>query len=119
MLEGARAAPLPIADLIKSRRLADALYHASTLTDKPLANTNRGDATVTALKRFIANLKRLMDLPGDAKTILLSSIAFIFRDKVDDWSQIDLSNNAHVEMLETSVTSSFRQTNQSSKPSNQ
>ena len=56
------------------------------------------DAAVAALKRFKANLrrgtdardvltsKRLMDLPEDARAILLSSIAFIFRDEIDEWS---------------------------------
>ena len=38
---------------------------------------------------------------------MLSSIAFIFRDEVDEWSQIDFGNETHVEMLEESVTSSL------------
>ena len=70
-------------------------------------------------RRFKANLKRrsdardgltskrLMDLPEDARAILLSSIAFIFRDEVDEWSQIDFGNETHVEMLQVSVASSL------------
>ena len=78
-------------------------------------NTGRVDAAVAALKRLRANLKRrtdasskrLMDLPEDARAILLSSIAFVFRDEVDEWCQIDFGNETHVEMLQASVGSSL------------
>ena len=131
MLEAGRAGPLPVADRSELRRLVDALCHASKVTDEPLPNTSRVDAEVSALKRFKANLKRrseardpltskrLMDLPEDARAILLSSIAFIFRDEVDDWSQIDFGNETHVEMLQASVTSSLAKlTNQQGRPVN-
>ena len=119
LLESVCAGPLPVADRLELRRLADALCHASKVTDEPPPNTGRVDAAVAALKRFKANLKRrtdardgltskrLMDLPEDARAILLSSIAFIFRDEVDEWSQIDFGNETHVEMLQASVTSSL------------
>ncbi len=119
MLEAGRAGPLPVADSLELRRLVDALCHASKVTGEHLPNTGRVDAAVAALKRFKANLKRrsdardgltskrLMDLPDDARAILLRSIAFIFRDEVDDWSQIDFGNETHVEMLQVSVTSSL------------
>ena len=92
MLEAGRAGPLPIADRLELRRLVDTLCHASKVTVEPLHNTGRVDAAVAALKRLRANLKRrtdardgltnkrLMDLPGDARAILLSPIAFVFRD---------------------------------------
>ena len=92
MLEAGRAGPLPIADRLELQRLVDALCHASKVTVEPLHNTGRVDAAVAALKRLRANLKRrtdardgltskrLMDLPGDARAILLSPIAFVFRD---------------------------------------
>ena len=111
MLEAGRAGPLPVADRLELLRLVDALCHASKVTDDPLPNTSRVDTAVAALKRFKANLKRhtdardgltckrLMDLPEDVRAILLSSIAFIFRDEIDEWSQIDFSNETHVEML--------------------
>ena len=132
LLETVRAEPLPITDRLELRRLADALCHASKVTDKPLDEKNRIDAAVAALKRFKANLKRrtdardgltskrLMDLPDDARAILLSSTAFIFRDEVDEWSQIDFGNGAHVEMLEASVTSSLAKlTNPQGRPVNE
>ena len=123
---------LPVADRLELRRLADALCHASKVTDKPLDEKSRVDKAVAALKRFKANLKRrsdardrltskrLMDLPEDARAILLSSIAFIFRDEVDEWSQIDFGNETHVEMLQASVTSSLAKlTNPQGRPVNE
>ena len=118
-LESVCTGPLPVADRLELRRLVDALCHASKVTDDPLPNTSRMDEAVAALKRFKANLKRradardgltskrLMDLPEDARAILLSSIAFVFRDEVDEWSQIDFGNETHVAMLQASVTSSL------------
>ena len=91
MLKAGCAGPLPVADRLELRRLVGALCHASKATGEPLHNTGRADAAVAALKRLRANLKRctdardgltskrLMDLPEDARAILLSSIAFIFR----------------------------------------
>ena len=87
---------------------------------------------VAAMKRFKANLKqrsdsrdgltskRLMDLPEDVWAILLSSIAFIFRDEVDEGSQIDFGNEMHLEMLQASVTSSLAKlTNPQGRPVNE
>ena len=124
--------PLPVADRLELRRLVDALCHASKVTDEPPPTTSRVDAAVAALKRLKANLKRrsdardrltskrLMDLPDDARAILLSSIAFIFRDEVDEWSQIDFGNETHVEMLQASVTSSLTKlTNPQGRPVNE
>ena len=131
-LESACTGPLPVADRLELRRLVDALCHASKVTDEPPPNTGRVDAAVAALKRFKANLKRrtdardgltskrLTDLPDDAQAILLSSIAFIFRDEVDEWSQIDFGNETHVEMLQASVTSSLAKlTNPRGRPVNE
>ena len=130
-LESVCTGPLPVADRLELRRLADALCHASKVTDEPSPNTTRVDAAVAALKRFQANLKRrsdardrltskrLMDLPEDARAILLSSIAFVFRDEVDEWSQIDFGNETHVAMLQASVTSSLAKlTNPQGRPVN-
>ena len=132
LLETVRAEPLPITDRLELRRLADALCHASKVTDEAPPNTSRVDEAVAALKRFKANLKRrsdtrdrltskrLMDLPDDARAILLSSIAFIFGDEVDEWSQIDFGNETHVEMLQASVASSLAKlTNPQGRPVNE
>ena len=132
LLESVCAGPLPVANRLELRRLADALCHASKVTGEPLTSTSRVDAAVAAIKRFKANLKRrsdardglsskrLMDLPEDARAILLSSIAFIFSDEVDEWSQIDFGNEMHVEMLQASVTSSLSKlTNPQGRPVNE
>ena len=132
LLDSVCAGPLPVADRLELRRLADALCHASKVTDEPPPNTGRVEEAVAALKRFRANLKRrtdardgltskrLMDLPEDARAILLSSIAFSFRDEVDEWSQIDFGNEMHLEMLQTSVTSSLAKlTNPQGRPVNE
>ena len=125
MLEAGRAGPLPVADRLELRRLVYALCHASKARGEPLHNTGRVDAAVAALKRLSdardgLTSKRLMDLPGDTRAILLSSIAFIFRDEVDDWSQIDFGNETHVKMLQASVTSSLAKlTNPQGRPVNE
>ena len=132
LLDSVCTGPLPVADRLELRRLVDALCHASKVTDEPPPNTSRVDAAVAALKRLKANLKRrsdardrlnskrLMDLPEDARAILLSSIAFIFRDEVDERSQIDFGNEMHVEMLQASVASSLAKlTNPQGRPVNE
>ena len=95
LLDTVCAAALPVADRLELRRLADALCHASKVTGEPVSNRSRVDAAVAALKLFKANLKRrtdakdgltskrLIDLSDDARAILLSSIAFIFRDELE------------------------------------
>ena len=126
------AGAMPVDERLELRRLVDTLCHASSMTDEPLPNTSRVDTAVAALKRFKANLKRrtdvrdgltskrLMDLPDDARHILLSSVAFIFRDEIDEWSQIDFGNETHVEMLQASVTSSLSKlTNPQGRPVNE
>ena len=82
MPEAGRARPLPVADRLELRRLADALCHAWRVTDSPENITDGVDMAVAALKRFKANLKRrtdardgltskrLMDLPEDARAHL-------------------------------------------------
>ena len=131
-LEVIYASPLPIAYRLTLRELVDGLWLSSNENGEPTYDTSAIEDTVAALRRLKANLKRrvtsrdsltterLMELPDDARTILLSSIAFIFKDEVDEWSQIDFSNEAHVEMLEASVTSTLdKLTNTQGRPVNE
>jgi len=124
--------PLPIADRLEIRRLVDGLSHSSEWTERPVPDFDKVDETGKALTLFKANLKRrtvsrdgltsarLMELPNAAQAILLSSIAFIFRGEVDDWSQINFGNETHVEMLEASVTLSLAKlTNPQGRPINE
>ena len=131
-LEALCVDPLPIVHRIELRRLADNLWHSSHRTYESTVKTTEIVETINALKKFNANIKRrtvardgltserLMELPDDARTILLSSIAFIFKDEVDEWSQIDFSSDAHVEMLKASVTSALdKLTNPQGRPVNE
>ena len=53
LLDSVCAGPLPVADRLKLRRLADALCHASKVTDKPLDEKSRV-ATAAPLSDDIA-----------------------------------------------------------------
>lgn len=122
-LEVTYGSPLPITYRFTLRQLVDGLWLSSNENGEPTYDTSAIEDTIAALRRLKANLKRrvtsrdsltterLMELPDDARTILLSSIAFIFKDEVDEWSQIDFSNDAHVEMLKASVTSTLDKLN--------
>ena len=60
LLESVCAGPLPVADRLELRRLADALCHASKVTDEPPPNTSRVDEGVAFQKThqiFIVYLK--------------------------------------------------------------
>ncbi len=48
-----------------------------------------------------------MKIPEPARSILLSDIAYTFRDEIDDYTQIDFSNARHVELLKVAVDSSI------------
>ena len=50
---------------------------------------------------------RIMTLNKAARDLLLSKIAYIFKDAVDDWSEIDFNNEHHVRMLDQSLTLSL------------
>ena len=72
-----------------------------------------------ALANFKANLQRrkktsdpltstrLMEIPEPARSILLSDIAYTFRDEIDDYTQIDFGNDKHVALLQVAVDSSI------------
>ena len=61
-----------------------------------------------------------MKLAEPARSILLSDIAFIFRDEIDDYTQIDFSNARHVELLKVAIDSSISKvTNKKGRPVNE
>ena len=78
---------LPVTESLQLRHLVDCLCHPSAKRERSFRDTSGIDEKVKALKCFKANLKRrsdardklttkrLMDLPDDARAILLSSIA--------------------------------------------
>lgn len=105
---------LPIKHRLRLRKLALSLYYASNQRIG-----NRYPAPYRAIFNFKANLLRLrkakdhttssklMKIPEPARSVLLSDIAFIFRDEIDDYTQIDFSNARHVELLKVAVDSSI------------
>ena len=72
-----------------------------------------------SLTKFKNNLKRrkfledkltssrIMALNKAARDLLLSKIAYIFRDTINDWSEINFNNKHHVRMLDQSLTLSL------------
>ena len=85
-----------------------------------------------ALANFKANLQRrkktsdpltstrLMEIPEPARSILLSDIAYTFRDEIDDYTQIDFGNDKHVALLQAAVDSSISKvSNRQGRPTNE
>ena len=50
---------------------------------------------------------RLVELPEPCRAILMSDIAYAFRDEINDYTQIDFGNDKHVELLRAAVDSSI------------
>ena len=61
-----------------------------------------------------------MEVPEPAHAILLSDIAYKFRDELDDYTQIDFGNAKHVELLKAAVDSSISKVaNKQGRPVNE
>jgi hypothetical protein len=72
-----------------------------------------------ALTNFKANLQRrkktsdsltssrLMEVPEPARAILITDIAYTFRDEIDDYTQINFGNPKHMKLLKAAVDSSI------------
>ena len=100
------------------RRLATLLRYDAKLKNQGGANQNHIEP-LKALTNFKANLRRrkktsdtltssrLMDIPEPARAILLADIAYIFRDEIHDYTQIDFGNPKHMKLLKAAVDSSI------------
>ena len=109
---------LQIKHRLELRRLAISLKYEADLKKQSSENQNYAQ-TLKALTNFKSNLQRrkktsdmltsprLIKIPEPARSVLLSNIAFIFRDEIDDYTQIDFSNDRHVELLKVAVDSSI------------
>ena len=63
---------------------------------------------------------RLMEITERARAMLLSDIAFAFREEVDDYTQIDFGDAKHVELLKATVSSSISKVkNKQGRPVNE
>ena len=113
------------------RRLATSLWY-----NVEMKKHSKGSQSYTepfnALTNFKANLQRrkktsdkltssgLMDIPEPACAILLSDIAYTFRDEIDDYTQIDFRNARHVELLGIAVENSISKVgNKQGRPINE
>lgn len=74
-------------------------YHVLSNFKANLSRRKKDDDRLTSA--------RLMDLLDPSRAILLSNIAFVFRKEIDDYTQIDFSNNRHVKLLKIAVDNSI------------
>ena len=125
------AANLSISYRLELRRLATSLWYYSERKKRETRNQYDIEP-LTALTTFRANLQRrkkapdsltssrVMDLPDPARTILLTDIAYTFRDEIDNYTQIDFGNAKHVKLLKAAVDSSISKvTNKQGRPVNE
>jgi len=130
-LEMACSGNLQVTYRFELRRLATLLWYDAELKKLGGANQHHIEP-LKALTNFKANLRRrkktsdimtssrLMEVPEPARAILLSDIAFVFRNDVDDYTQIDFSNARHVELLKVAVDNSISKvSNRQGRPVNE
>jgi hypothetical protein len=130
-LEAACGGNLQITHRLELSRLATLLWYDAAVKKHGGANQNDIEP-LKALTNFRANLRRrkktsdtmtssrLMDIPEPARAILLSDIAFVFRNDIDDYTQIDFGNDKHVELLSIAVDNSISKiSNRQGRPVNE
>jgi len=116
---------------LELRALASLLKYDTEMKKQDITNQSNVEP-IKALTNFKANLRRrkktsdiitssrLMEVPEPARAILLSDIAFVFRNDVDDYTQIDFSNARHVELLKVAVDNSISKvSNRQGRPVNE
>ena len=123
--------PIGIEHRLELRKIALTLLYATNRR-----RIDQGDSNFVEIHQILTNFKanlqrrkkasdlltssRLMDLPDPARTILLSDIAYTFRDEIDDYTQIDFGNAKHVKLLQAAVDISISKvTNKQGRPVNE
>jgi hypothetical protein len=119
LLSSAAAGGLQIADRLKLSQLAQTLLLSTNNKSNVLKNSVY-DQTLRALTIFKTNLKRrknatddiisgkILEVQEPARSLLLSDISFVFRNEIDNYTQIDFANTKHLELLRVSVNNSIR-----------
>ena len=109
---------LQITHRLELRRLATSLWYDTEMNKQGAIQQNHNEL-LKALTNFKANLQRrknasdtltssrLMEMPEPASAILIANIAYIFRDEINDYTQIDFGNDEHVKLLKVAVDSSI------------
>ena len=119
LLSSAAAGGLQIAHRLKLSQLAQTLLLSTNNKSNVLKNSVY-DQTLRALTNFKTNLKRrknatddiisgkILEVQEPARSLLLSDISFVFRNEIDNYTQIDFANTKHLELLRVSVNNSIR-----------
>jgi len=130
VLETACGGDLQIIHRLELRRLAISLCYGADQKRHGEEAKNHTEP-LKALKKFRANLQRrkknsdpltssrLMEIPEPARALLLHGIALIFRNEIDDYTQIDFDNVRHVDLLTLAVANSIEKvTDNQGRPKN-
>jgi len=103
---------------LELRRLVTSLWYDKEIKKQRTTNQNHIEP-IKALTNFKANLQRrkktsdsltssrLMEVLEPARAILITDIAYTFRDEIDDYTQIDFGNPKHMKLLKAAVDSSI------------
>lgn len=109
---------LQITYRLELRRLVASLWYDTEMKKQGVTKQNHHEP-LRALTNFKANLKRrkktsdpltssrLMEVPEPARAILITDMAYTFRDEIDDYTQIDFGNAKHMKLLKAAVDSSI------------
>lgn len=122
---------LQIRHRLELRALTLSLKYGAEMKKQGVTKQNHVEP-LKSLRNFKANLQRrrktsekltnsrLMEIPKPARAILLSDIAYTFRDEIDDYTQIDFSNARHVELLGIAINNSISKvSNKKGRPINE
>tara|TARA_B110000503_G_scaffold94694_1_gene142627 strand:+ start:210 stop:956 length:747 start_codon:yes stop_codon:yes gene_type:complete len=121
--------------LLKIRQLAFTLILSSDTKKNLIGNgevISDGRKKLSPLNRFKANLSRrktnnslatnkgVSQIPEPYRAILKSDIAYVFRDEINDYAEIDFKKPAHTELLHTAINMSIAKVNeQQGRPANE
>ena len=131
LLASAAAGDLQIAHRLKLRQLSQTLLLSTNSKSNVLKNSVY-DQTLRTLTNFKASLKRrknaaddtmiskILEVQEPARSLLLSDISFVFRNEIDNYTQIDFGDTKHLELLQVSINNSIRKvTNRQGRPINE
>ena len=121
--------------LLEIRQLAFTLVLSSDTNENKARNgagIDDGKKKPSPLDKFKANLNRrkttnslltnkgISQLPGPYRAILKSNIAYVFRDELNDYAEIDFKKPAHTILLQAAVDASIANVNeQQGRPVNE
>lgn len=130
ILEAACAGNLQVIHRLALRQLTISLWHDAE--QKRQAKTPKNNIELLKiLTNFRANLQRrkrnsdpltssrLMEMPEPARALLLHDIAIVFRDEIDNYTQINFDDAKHVDLLTLAVANSIEKvTEKQGRPKN-